>query len=497
MKPINLLSLLNANKNLTPEVFNSYISHFDIKIKKSELEDLRSLVTELLGKIKEVNILERFYVGYTINQIGKEFDLLRFGDNNIINIELKSENTGDRIKEQLIKNKYYLEFLNLKVLSFTYVADEKKLFYLDEREKLEEVEISFLISELWEQRLIEIEDIHKHFDPSNYLVSPFNSTEKFIGNQYFLTDHQEKIKKSILKLGKETEPCFISIEGNAGTGKTLLIYDIAKEYHNMSKKILIFHCGSLNNGHIRLRDNYSWNIAQSQHYKQFNFDNYDLIILDETQRISTHEINEILLKAKETNTKFIFSYDFQQCLASWEIKNNIPQLIKEQVSPEHFALTEKIRTNKEIASFIKNLFNLRSRNPNQEYPNIDVSYFTTSRGVVKEMEILNSQGWKIINYTPSRYTMYPYDEFRIGGGESSHEIIGQEFDKVVAVLDQHFFYDQDNKLSTQGWRSEPYYHPTKMLFQMVTRARKKLHIIIFNNEDVLKECLKILHSSKK
>lgn len=362
---------------------------------------------------------------------------------------------------------------------------------------LTEVDISFLRSELWEQNLIEIEDIHKHFDPSNYLVSPFNSTEKFIDNKYFLTDHQEKIKKGILKLNRETEPCFISIEGNAGTGKTLLIYDIAKEFRNRSKKMLIFHCGALNNGHIKLKNNYSWEITQSQYHKKYNFNEYDLIILDETQRIGKDEIDEILLKAKESNAMYIFSYDFQQCLASWEIKRNIPQYIKEQVSPEHFQLTEKIRTNKEIASFIKNLFNLRSRNTNQEYPNIDVSYFTTPRAVIKEMEILKSQGWKIINFTPTKYSSNPYDEFHIGGDESSHQIIGQEFDKVVAVLDKHFFYGQDSKLSTQGWNSEPYYHPTKMLFQIVTRARKKLHLIIFNNEAVLKECLNILHSSKR
>ena len=497
MKPINLLSLLNANRNLTPDVFNSYINHFDIKIKKSELNDLRSLVREFLDQIKEVNILERFYVGYTINQIGKEFDLLRFGDNNIINIELKREDTGGKIKEQLIKNKYYLGFLDKKVLNFTYVAEEGKLFYLDESENLTEVEISFLLSELWEQKLIEIEDIHKHFDPSNYLVSPFNSTEKFINNKYFLTDHQENIKKSILISNRKTKPSFLSIEGNAGTGKSLLIYDIAKGYRNRSERVLIFHCGALNNGHIKLRDNYLWEITQSHYLKNYNFNDYDLIILDETQRISTDEIDEILRKAKETNVMYIFSYDFQQCLASWEIKRNIPQYINAQVSPKHFKLTEKIRTNQEIASFIKNLFNLRSRNPNQDYPNIDVSYFTTSRGVIKEMETLKSQGWKIINFTPTRYSRNPYDEYHIGGGESSHQIIGQEFDKVVAVLDQHFFYGQDSKLSTKGWRSEPYYHPTKMLFQMVTRARKKLHLIIFNNEDVLKECLNILQSSKK
>ncbi|NRG48225.1 hypothetical protein HRF87_26435, partial [Bacillus sp. CRN 9] len=219
MKPINLLSLLNANKNLTQEVFDLYISHFEISIRKSELEDLSSLVEELLRDTKNVNLLERFFVGYTINQIGKEFDLLRFGDNIIINIELKRENTGNQIIKQLKRNKYYLGSLDKKLLNLTYVSEDKKLFSLDENDKITEFEISSLISELQGQNLVEIDDIHKQFDPSNYLVSPFNSTEKFIKEQYFLTSHQEYIKNKILDSKKETEPSFSSIEGKAGTGK--------------------------------------------------------------------------------------------------------------------------------------------------------------------------------------------------------------------------------------------------------------------------------------
>jgi Cdc6-like AAA superfamily ATPase len=497
LKSINLLSLVNAKKDLAPTVFNSYISHFDIKIKESELEDLESLVYELIKILKEVDILEGFYVGYTINQIGKEFDLLRFGESNIINIELKRENTGDRIKKQLIKNKYYLGFLGKKVLNFTYVAEEMKLFYLDENEELIEVEYSFLISELNEQRLIEIEDIHKLFDPSNYLVSPFNSTEAFIANQYFLTEHQDVIKNSILNLSTETGPSFISIEGYAGTGKTLLIYDIAKEYINSSKRVLIFHCGVLNDGHIKLRDDYSWEISSIKYYDSYDLSKYDLIILDETQRILKHQLEVFLLKIKETNAKCIFSYDSQQCLASWEIKNNIPQYITDQVSPKHFKLTEKIRTNKEIASFIKNLFDLSKKNPNQEYSNVYVQYFSTVLGAKKYIEVLKSHGWKVINYTPSRFNNYPYDRFQNGYDDSAHKVIGQEFDNVVAVLDEYFYYDQNGRLSTQGWHTSPYYHPTKMLFQIVTRARKKLHIIIIKNEAILNECLNILQSNKK
>lgn len=494
LKSINLLSLVNASKKLTSPVFDSYINHFDIKIKQGELKDLESLVQEILGCFKSLELVDEFYVGYTINQISKEFDLLRFGENNIINVELKKENTGDKIKKQLIKNRYYLSFLNKKVLNFTYVTEENKLFYLDENEEIIEVGMSFLVDELGEQKLIEIENIHNIFDPSNYLVSPFNSTEAFIKKQYFLTEHQEIIKNGILKLNTETGTCFITIEGSAGTGKTLLTYDIAKEYIGNSKKVLIFHCGTLNDGHKKLKSECSWIISPVKYFESYNFNDYDVIIFDETQRIYKNQLDELLLKIKDANLKCIFSYDSQQCLASWEIKNNIPQYIKEQVSPKHFKLTEKIRTNKEIASFTKNLFDLSKRNQTQEYSNIYLQYFSNNLEAKEYMEILKNQGWKIINYTPSRFHTYPYDHFQNFLDDSVHNVIGQEFDNVVVVLDQHFYYDQNRNLSTKGWFNNPYYHPTKMLFQMVTRARKKLHIIIINNESVLSECLKILNS---
>lgn len=264
-----------------------------------------------------------------------------------------------------------------------------------------------------------------------------------------------------------------------------------------SKNVLLFFCGALNRGHIELRDNQYWDISSIQYYKDYNFKKYDLIIVDETQRMYKTQIEMFLIKAKEIETKYIFSYDPKQCLTTSEINNNIPQYIKEQASPNHFRLTGKIRTNKEIASFVKNLFDLSKKSPEQKYSNIHIEYFSTPLAVKKELDFLKGQGWKIINYTPSRYQHYPYDEYQDGHSESAHNVIGQEFDKVVAVLDQHFFYNKERQLSTQGWDTVPYYHPTKMLFQIVTRARKKLHIIIINNEAILNHCLKILEPNKK
>ncbi|MBW0933543.1 DNA/RNA helicase domain-containing protein [Priestia megaterium] len=498
MKTVHLLSLINAKKNLTDTAFQKFLDHYDIKIKEDELLDLGSLVSQLLNEriltqTQVLDILQRFYVGFTINQIGKEFDLLRFGKNNVINIELKRKNTGAKMTKQLVRNKYYLGFLNKEILNFTYVAEEEKLYQLDEDESLIEVNLKILVSELLNQDLIEIENIHNEFDPSNYLISPFNSTPEFIEDKYFLTENQEVIKKNILDIDVKAGPCFVSLEGRAGTGKTLLTYDIAKECRRMEKEVLIFHVGSLNPGHMRLKNNYGWNISSISKYSHYDFKDYDLIIVDETQRMSTIQVDHFLSKAEDTDTKYIFAYDYQQCLATWEINSNIPQYIEQKVAPAHFELTEKIRTNKEIASFIKNFFDLSKKSPKQQYSNIHVEYFSTSLAVQKELEVLKSQDWKVINYTPSKFDRYPTDRYQNDFEDSAHAVVGQEFDKVVVVLDEHFYYDNQKKLSTRGWNTTPYYHPTKMLFQMVTRTRKKLHIIILKNESVLSECLKILH----
>lgn len=57
------------------------------------------------------------------------------------------------------------------------------------------------------------------------------------------------------------ELSFFCISANAGTGKTLLLYDIAKEILNRGKHVKIIHCGLLNEGHKLLRDNYGWDIV--------------------------------------------------------------------------------------------------------------------------------------------------------------------------------------------------------------------------------------------
>ena len=492
MKTINLLSLIKAQRTLNDSTFKSYLRYFDIEFKKNELQDLGAFVDLISTVYRGLEIYNEYFIGYTIPQISKEFDLLRFGSNYILNIEIKSTNTGERIKTQLVQNKYYLSFLKKKVVNITYVRDENKFYGLKFNNDLLELKVEEIIVLLRDQIILELNNLDKLFDPTNYLVSPFNSTAEFINGNYFLTDQQEEFKKAIITQFNTPDFDFVSIYGAAGTGKTLLTYDIAKEYINSHTKVLIIHCANLNEGQIKLQEDYSWVIKPIKFAFSVPISEFQLIILDEVQRIRPNQLDKLIEIVSENKMKCIFSYDANQCLASFEMKNNIPEYISKKLSPKTYKLTEKIRTNKEIASFIRALFDLNKIKKEIHYQNVDITYFETNSEAVGYLNLLQSNDWKIINYTPSLYNTHPYEQYSVNESQNAHMVIGQEFDKVAAVIDNYFCYDVNNQLTIRGYK--PYYHTVKMLFQILTRTRKKLSIVIIGNQELLSCCLQIINT---
>ena len=105
-----------------------------------------------------------------------------------------------------------------------------------------------------------------------------------------------------------------------------------------------------------------------------------------------------------------------------------------------------------------------------------------------------SQGWKVPTYTPGLYSKFHYEDYKIVS-DSAHQVIGQEFDDVVAVIDNHFYYDENGSLATQA-SDEKVYSQKKMFYQIVTRTRKRLHILVFDNPGMMSHLLGILHPLK-
>jgi trans-2-enoyl-CoA reductase len=105
MKEANLISVLSAFKNLTEDSFDSYLAYHAIQIKNEELKDLDILVSHLKSLSKYIGLFDKYFIGYTIPQISKDFDLLRIDNETIVNIELKKKSSEEIIKTQLLRNK--------------------------------------------------------------------------------------------------------------------------------------------------------------------------------------------------------------------------------------------------------------------------------------------------------------------------------------------------------------------------------------------------------
>lgn len=233
-------------------------------LKKHEIRNLNSFCDIMKQNGCVISDFDGFYIGYTIKQINKEFDLLRFGDSYILNIEGKSKlKVANKIQKLLIqmrKNYYYLKLLERDIYIFEYVENDRFYQYIINTDSIEKIQPA-IISELMKTQKIDFsQDPDKMFVPSNYLISPFNSTDKFIKNEYFLTTQQEKVKNEIFESLEINSLIFFTLSANAETGKTLLMYDIAKDFINKGKKILIIHCGKLNHGHNRLMSDYQCKI---------------------------------------------------------------------------------------------------------------------------------------------------------------------------------------------------------------------------------------------
>ncbi len=487
MKSINILSLVQAKASMDDKLFDDLVSFHKIGINDGEMEDLKQLVETVWGMLENPIHLNNFFVGYTIPQIGKEFDLLRFSDNLVVNIELKRESTEEKIKKQLLRNKYYLSYLERNIYSVTFVSTTGDFFILNEDDELKESSVEELIAVLHAQKSLEIRDLDQEFDPSDYLVSPFNSTDKFINESYFLTNQQENIKSQILKELGKNKTSFISLVGSAGTGKTLLAYDIVKEYMD-ANSALIIHCGQLNAGHAALIKE-GWDIIPIKNIKSRNIVDYDAVFIDEAQRIYKRQYDEIIDDVKAANMNCVFSYDQLQTLSNAESKANIHGEISNLKGLISHKLSEKIRTNKEISNFIKCLFD-KNRHIEFTYSgDIDFEYFNKMDDAREYTSSLRRGDWEVVRFTPSQYNTEHHKKYSDCNCQTSHEIIGQEFDNVVIVLDKFFYYNDSDSLD---YKAYAYYNPVKMLFQNITRTRKKLKLIIIDNEEILGRCMKIL-----
>ena len=407
-----------------------------LKMRTWELESMKSLVRELEAHMDEVYAL-RFFYSFQIPRLGKEFDLLQIKDEQIVNIELKSGAVSDEtIRKQLIQNRYYLSVLGRPIYSYTYISSQNRLVRLTNHDHIVEADWQQLCGLLKNKSSDyggEIEDL---FQAEMYLISPLTEPLKFLRKEYFLTSQQRDIKRQILKRIRTEHTGYYSFSGLPGTGKTLL----------------------------RLRRIDFW--SDNQIKNPINLEDYSAILVDEAHLLSAEKLELLLECVKELPV--IFSSDVEDMISSKEIDRRGTHRIEHLPEIQIFRLTNRIRANAEVSSFIQNMMHLPTGKSQKGYPHIEVVYANDSIEAEKLIK----------NYKE------PYD--------ANDNTTGQEHAEYLAVvLNDQYYYDEEGYLrSNKQGRKEM--SDVRKLFHYLNQVKESLALVILENEEVYGRLLNLL-----
>lgn len=463
------------------------------QIKRDELNTLLLFVSLLDANDLDIEYMDNWFYCFSIPQIGKEFDLLLIDKRRkVVNIELKSQVVAEeKIEKQLLKNRYYLSNIADIIMSYTFVRKSDTDYYLykytDNLKKTSIEELIHDIQKINDPIKDEIEDL---FCPKDYLISPINTPDKFLNGNYFLTNQQAEIKNKICS-GYSSKKQLYGITGAAGTGKSLLLYDLASEFREDGEVCLI-HSGLLSEGHNYLNVKFHGvHIYPAKAINNYLLNRFKYVLVDETQRLYKTTIDLILENFNNKQTAIcVFAYDFTQVLSKKEKNRNNPQRLRDVKGFEEMELSIRIRSNKEIFSFIRNMMVLSDVPHNKmNYKNIEIVYANNVDEAKRLVSYYGSNGYIFITLTPSQYVRNEIDEF--AGNITSHNVVGQEFDKVVVILDDNFRYSEEGILQARE-HPNPDYLFANLFYQNITRAKEKLALVILNNKSMFEKILTIL-----
>lgn len=428
-----------------------------LKMREWELESMKALVRELEVHMQDVHAL-RFFYSFQVPRLGKEFDLLQIKDDQIVNIELKSGKVSDEaVRKQLLQNRYYLSVQGKMIQSYTYISSQERLVRLNNHDHIVEVDWDQLCLALQRQSKDYEGDIEDLFQAEMYLFSPVTEPERFLNKEYFLTSQQKDIERRILDKIRKVKYGYFWFCGLPGTGKTLLLYDIAMKL-SVHQKVCMIHCGETGKEWKILHDRLLRIafLSDSQLEEGPDLKEYRAILVDEAHLLTEEKLH-VILELSEKHP-VIFSSDDEDMISDEEMDRTMIHEIEHLPDIQSFHLTNRIRTNAELSSFIQNMMHLPEKRTVRYYPHIQVVYANDE----EEAEIL-LKGYQ---------------------------------DQLVFIIDERYYYDEKGYLREQRQKQQ---EPTavRMLFHRLNEAREEFAIIVKGNEAVYEVLLDLLQFSKK
>ena len=515
MKPVNIFALTRVNNlKLVSRLERQMSSRRRfLHVKQWELVSLGAFVDRLTETYKEAASFN-FYFSFQIPKLGKEFDLLRISDDLIINVELKSfPVTDDAIRKQLIQNRYYLSTLGKTIRSYTYISSEDRLVRLTNSEKLLDVDFDILKEDLIKQQSCYENDIEELFIEERYIISPLASPDRFLKNEYFLTSQQVDIKKHILKNIRNNtgdDLCVQGFTGLPGTGKTLLLYDIAMEL-SKKQRVCIIHCGSfseeLNKLDERLKRIDFFQCNSEGSFNKEDLSDYTAYLVDEAHLLKEDVLSMIIESARFTKTPVIFSYDNENTVCESEFDRAVIKKMEALNGYVSYRLTNRIRTKSELSSYIQAIIQGTRNNHRKEFPSVSLSYADNKDDTISILECFTKQGFTYIKDDLTVLNESFTGEGSFQNAVDVSDVSFKEFDKVVMIVDNRFYYDDNRYLRTHS----PDMHAgavqdtdigddkgsaVRNLFHGLNRAKSRIALIVFDNEPVFEGFLGIAQGFK-
>ena len=428
-----------------------------LKMREWELESMKALVRELEMHMQDVHAL-RFFYSFQVPRLGKEFDLLQIKDDQIVNIELKSGKVSDEaVRKQLLQNRYYLSVQGKMIQSYTYISSQERLVRLNNHDHIVEVDWDQLCLALQRQSKDYEGDIEDLFQAEMYLFSPVTEPERFLNKEYFLTSQQKDIERRILDKIRKVKYGYFWFSGLPGTGKTLLLYDIAMKL-SVHQKVCMIHCGETGKEWKILHDRLLRIafLSDSQLEEGPDLKEYRAILVDEAHLLTEEKLH-VILELSEKHP-VIFSSDDEDMISDEEMDRTMIREIEHLPDIQSFHLTNRIRTNAELSSFIQNMMHLPEKRTVRYYPHIQV--------------------------------VYANDE------EEAGILLKGYQNQLVFIIDERYYYDEKGYLREQRQKQQK---PTavRMLFHRLNEAREEFAIIVKRNEAVYEVLLELLQFSKK
>ena len=499
---VSLIELFNVISSSNNDLVHSYLKIHDFEynyeldkeqIKVSELKSYKNLLEHMVTELSPSQT-SGFYLGFKLkDQANTQFDLLKVANETVVNIEFKSDMPDKEILSQASEHHRILSMAFNRIIVLEHLATTDELFLYDSSKKKMVPMPYDRLKDIIPNDSTGLNKLTK-MTRSDFLVAPYNEPQKFLKSAYQLTTNQNTIKSSILRSGKGMS----MIKGGPGSGKTLLLIDIVRELQSKGFSIGMVMGAKPSSGQELLMETMGVSLYWYYHLSSLEpLLDKDVLVFDETQRITQNIIDEI--KELTSDKIVLFSIDQQQVVhpaeKDREVQNQLKDIIDDQ---QIYELKQSVRINPELNSFYNRLLDKKYRGAQfSTFDNAAIRYFNDENDAKTYIQSKRDSGSVVIESDEyiTTSTNKKTRKKQVQLSKNTKDVIGQEFRDVLLVFDQYVDYDADGQLFVRNHGFYPYYDKN-MIFQAITRASNSLEIVILNNLELYLDIQDLLTRSR-